>query len=71
MTDIKRVGDAGVYTQEGNLAGARAARLNKQREKDKAAYEAAKNKIKETNALGKIDDKFASSSADALEQETF
>ena len=69
MTDIKRVGDAGVYTQEGNLAGARAARLNKQREKDKAAYEAAKNKIKETNALGKIDDKFASSSADALEQE--
>jgi len=70
MTDIKRVGDAGVYTQEGNLAGARAARLNKQREKDKASYEATKNKIKEANAsvVGRIDDKFNTSS-DALEQE--
>ncbi|KAJ1442874.1 XAP5, circadian clock regulator-domain-containing protein [Ochromonadaceae sp. CCMP2298] len=70
MTDIRRVGDAGVHTVEGNVAGNRAATLNKQRDKQKADYESVKNKIKEDNAagIGHIDDKF-SAGTDALEQE--
>ena len=70
MTDIKRVGDTGVHTVEGNLAGARASRLTKKRDVEKAEYEAAKNKIKEQNAagVGRIDDKF-SHGTDSLEQE--
>lgn len=70
MTDIKRIGDTGVHTVEGNLAGARASRLTKKRDVEKAEYEAAKNKIKEQNAagVGRIDDKF-SSATDTLEQE--
>ena len=52
------------------MAGARAARLTKEREQQRAEYEAVKNKIKEDNAvgLGRIDDKFNSGS-DSLEQE--
>ena len=70
MTDIKRVGDTGIHTVEGNIAGNRANRLTKQRDKQKADYEAAKNKIKEQNAagVGRIDDKF-SAATDSLEQE--
>ena len=70
MTDIKRVGDSGVYTTEGMVAGNRAAILSKKREQEKAEYEREKNKIKAqgTVALGNIDDKFSSSS-DTLEQE--
>jgi protein FAM50 len=60
MTDIKRVGDSGVHTVEGNVAGGRAARLTKERAAQQAAYEAVKNKIKSDNASGvaKIDSKF-------------
>jgi protein FAM50 len=60
MTDIRRVGDSGVHTVEGVVAGARAARLTKQRDKEAAEYEAEKNKIKEQNsaAVGRIDEKF-------------
>ena len=60
MTDIRRVGDSGVHTVEGAVAGPRAARLTKQRDKEAASYEAEKNKIKEQNsaAVGRIDDKF-------------
>ncbi len=60
MTDIKRVGDSGIHTVEGNIAGGRAARLTQEREHQKAEYEAVKSKIKEQNAsgLGRIDDKF-------------
>ena len=70
MTDIKRVGDTGIHTVEGNLAGSRASRLTKQRDIQKAEYETAKNKIKEQNAagVGRIDDKF-SAATDSLEQE--
>lgn len=70
MTDIKRVGDSGIHTVEGNIAGSRAARLTKQRDKEKAEYESVKNKIKEQNAagVGRIDEKFSAGS-DAVEQE--
>jgi protein FAM50 len=70
MADIKRHGDTGIHTVEGNLAGARAGRLTKQRDAQTAEYEAAKNKIKEQNAsgVGRIDDKF-SAATDSLEQE--
>jgi protein FAM50 len=70
MTDIKRVGDTGIHTVEGNIAGSRAAKLTKQREKEKAEYEAIKNKIKEQNSatIGRIDDKFNAAS-DVMEQE--
>jgi protein FAM50 len=70
MTDIKRVGDSGVFTVEGSVAGSRASRLTKQRDLQKAEYEAAKNKIKEQNAagVGRIDDKF-NAATDSLEQE--
>lgn len=70
MTDIKRVGDTGIHTVEGNLAGNRANRLTKARAKQTAEYEAAKNKIKEQNAagVGRIDDKF-NTATDSLEQE--
>jgi protein FAM50 len=70
MADIRRVGDAGVHTVEGNVAGNRAVKLTKQRDAQKAEYEAVKSKIKEDNAavIGKIDDKFSSAS-DVQEQE--
>ena len=51
MTDIKRVGDSGIHTVEGNLAGARAAGLTKKREAQKAEYEQVKNKIKLENKV--------------------
>ena len=62
MTDIKRVGDTGIHTVEGTMAGSRAARLTQQREAQKAEYEAVKSKIKEANSVGvgRIDDKFNS-----------
>ena len=68
--DIRRVGDSGINTVEGNVAGPRAARLTKEREKQGAEYEAAKNKIKNENAagVGRIDDKFNAAS-DTTEQE--
>jgi protein FAM50 len=50
MSDIKRVGDAGIYTQEGNVAGGRAALLTKEREKQRLEYEEQKNKLKAQNA---------------------
>lgn len=67
MTDIKRVGDTGIHTIEGNIAGNRAARLTKQRENQKAEYEAVKSKIKEQNSVGvgRIDDKFSAGSESA------
>jgi protein FAM50 len=70
MADIRRVGDAGVHTVEGNVAGFKAVKLTKQRDAQKAEYEAVKSKIKEDNAavIGKIDDKF-SAALDTQEQE--
>jgi len=45
-TDIKRTG-TGIHTVEGNVAGARAARLTKQREADSAEYEKKKKRMQE------------------------
>ena len=61
MTDIKRVGDSGVHTVEGTVAGRRAAQLTKERDEQRADYELLKAKIKIENAggLARIDDKFA------------
>jgi len=60
MTDIKRVGDTGIHTVEGNVAGGRAARLTKRAEAERQEYEQVKTKIKETNASGlrEIHEKF-------------
>lgn len=52
MTDIRRVGDTGIHTVEGNVAGIKASRLTKKRDAQQAEYQAAKNKIKEQNAAG-------------------
>jgi len=43
-TEIKRTA-TGIHTVEGNVAGARAARLTKQREEQSSAYEAQKKKL--------------------------
>lgn len=63
MTDIRRVGDSGIHTVEGMVAGEQAAKYAKEREKEREKYETIKNKIKEQNTvkLGKIDDKFKTS----------
>ncbi len=60
MTDIRRVGDSGIHTIEGIVAGERAAKYAKEREIEQQKYEAIKNQIKENNStkLGRIDDKF-------------
>ena len=47
MTDIRRIGDSGIHTVEGNVAGGRAARLTKERDAQKAEYEKTKTKIKD------------------------
>lgn len=39
MTDIKRIGDTGIHTVEGNIAGGRAARLTKRAEAERIEYE--------------------------------
>jgi protein FAM50 len=70
MTDIKRVGDTGIHTIEGNIAGDLAASLSREREKQRQEYETQKNKIKSENKVmvGKINEKF-SSAIDTAEQE--
>jgi protein FAM50 len=47
MTDIRRIGDSGIHTVEGNVAGSRAARLTNERQKQKDEYEKIKTKIKD------------------------
>ena len=62
MTDISRVGDSGISTVEGLVAGEQAIKYAKEREKEKLKYENIKNKIKEQNnvRLENIHDKFKS-----------
>lgn len=62
MTDIRRVGDSGIHTVEGMVAGDAAAKYAREREIEQQKYEMMKNKIKENNStkLGRIDDKFSS-----------
>lgn len=70
MTDIKRVGDTGIHTIEGNIAGDVAAQYSREREKQRQEYESLKNKIKNENkaVVGKITEKF-SSAIDTAEQD--
>lgn len=72
MTDIRRIGDSGIHTVEGNVAGSRAARLTNEREKQRQEYESTKNKIKNdlNGGIGRIDDKFSTlSKTETAEQE--
>jgi hypothetical protein len=66
MTDIRRVGDSGIHTVEGVVAGAAAAKYAREREIEQQKYEMIKNKIKENNStkLGRIDDKFSSETSE-------
>jgi hypothetical protein len=75
MTDIRRVGTAGVSTVEGaGVAGPRAARLEREREAQRQAYDEAKARIKETRGVAggpagrpRIDDKFNSGRCGAID----
>ncbi|EGZ23938.1 hypothetical protein PHYSODRAFT_296182 [Phytophthora sojae] len=61
MTGIERYGSSGAHTVEGNVAGSRAAKLTKQREKQKQEYEAKRQDIEKTNRRGtRIDANFQS-----------
>ena len=61
--DLLHRDDGGVYTAEGNVAGARAGRLTKEREASKAAFQAQKRKMREAESkerVSTIDSKFNS-----------
>lgn len=59
--DIERYKSAGVHTVEGNLAGPRAARLSKERDRQQQEYAQKKQDIQLTNQRGaRIDDNFES-----------
>ena len=60
-SDIRRYGDNGIHTVEGQVSGAAAAALAKESTKQRLEYEEQKRKIKEQNSLGlgKLDDKFS------------
>lgn len=59
--NIERYKSSGVHTVEGNLAGSRAARLTKEREKQQQEYEQKKQDIQQTNQRGaRIDSNFES-----------
>lgn len=62
--------DTGIYTAEGNVAGPRAAKLTKEREKMKAEYDALKSSIKKANekVSTSISDKFSSGNTASLLQ---
>ncbi|KAH7476954.1 hypothetical protein PRIC1_000966 [Phytophthora ramorum] len=61
MPGIERYGSSGVHTTEGNVAGPRAAKLTKQREKQQKEYEAKRLDIEQTNRRGtRIDANFQS-----------
>jgi len=59
--DVKRVGDSGIHTSEGSVAGSRAVALAAQSDKARQEYEAVKASIQAQNAagLGKIDERFS------------
>ena len=65
-SNTRHVGCSGAHTVEGNVSGSRAARLTREREKQRQEYEAGKNKIKQQNqaaSLARINDNFVSSSS--------
>jgi protein FAM50 len=70
MKEIKRVGNSGIHTVEGQVSGGRAAELAKQRDKEREEYESERAKIKMQNStrVGDISSKFKGAS-DAAEQE--
>jgi len=59
----------GIHTVEGNLAGSRAAKLTKKREKQQQEYEQKKQKIQNEYKRGglKINEKFGGSATDQFE----
>ena len=63
--DIKRTA-TGIHTVEGNVAGARAARLTKQREADASEFEARKLRVQQEIQRGtrKMDDRFSTASTE-------
>lgn len=65
LTDIKR-GDTGIFTQEGNAAGSRAARQAAKREKAMQEYEKARTEVtaKHGGGLKTMDQKFAVANVD-------
>jgi len=67
-TDIKRVGDAGIHTVEGQVSGNRAAHLSKERDAQRKEYEDLRASIKEANSkgIGKIEDRFKSANAETI-----
>lgn len=62
-------GDTGIHTVEGNIAGAKAARYAKKREKDQQEYEAKKRKIQDESqrSVGTMDQKFKSIQQNAFQ----
>jgi protein FAM50 len=68
--DIRRVGNTGIHTVEGNVAGGRAASLTKQAAIQREEYELTKHRIKEENSssIRRIHDKFTTGS-DNIDQE--
>ena len=59
---IVRYGDSGVGTVEGNVAGARAARLTKARESERKEYDEQRKTIESeqrADAVKKVDEQFA------------
>jgi len=66
--EIKRVGDAGIHTVEGQVSGNRAAQLAKERDKQRQEYEELRKTIKEQNTkgTGKIEDRFVSANAEKV-----
>ena len=64
--DIKRVGDAGVHTVEGAVAGSRAARLTAEREEQVRQYNATKNEIQSQNkSISSFGSKFSAGKSGA------
>lgn len=63
MTDIRRVGDTGIRTVEGAVAGNLASSLSKAHQLQQEQYESMKSKIKENNMVNikNINEKFSSS----------
>lgn len=56
-SDIRRYGNSGVHTTEGNVAGPAAARLTAQREKQQEEYSRKKQAIQDEHARGSRIDK--------------
>lgn len=71
QANFRRPKESGIHTVEGNVAGARAAELVRQREQDQEAFEALKRqKLSNAAATPQFDDKFSGAATTKIE-ETF